>query len=104
MTLNYPQAVWLLVLLFLAFSTYFAQQFRLDASADSLVLENDTDLRYYRSLRGRYGSDAFLVITYTPKQELFSDSTLAKIKSLRDELSALVHVQKVTQHPGCTPN
>ena len=96
LTLTVPQAIWLLVLLFLAVSLYFAQNFRLDASADSLVLENDKDLRYYRSVRARYGSDGFLVVTYTPRQELFSDPVLAELVTLRDELNALTQVQTVT--------
>ncbi len=96
LTLTVPQAIWLLVLLFLAASLYFAQNFRLDASADSLVLENDKDLRYYRSVRARYGSDDFLVVTYTPRQELFSDPVLAELVTLRDELNALTQVQTVT--------
>ena len=33
------------------------QHFKLDASAESLTLENDNDLTYYRDMVGRYGSD-----------------------------------------------
>ena len=73
----------------------YIDQFRLDASADSLVLENDKDLEYYRSIRARYGSDDYLIVTYTPTRDMFADSTLAKIKSLRDELSALERVESV---------
>lgn len=95
LTLTVPQAVWLLVTVFIAFSAYFAQNFRLDASADSLVLEDDKDLRYYRSLRVRYGSDDFLVVTYNPHEKLFSDSALTQLRGLRDELKMLGQVEKV---------
>ena len=47
-----------------------AQNFRLDASSDSLVLENDADLRYYRETREQYGSDDFLVVTYDPQTDI----------------------------------
>ena len=47
--------------------------FKLDASSDSLVLENDEDLRYYRTVNKAYGTDDFLVITWTPKTDLLSD-------------------------------
>ena len=70
-------------------------QFELDASADSLVLENDASLKIYRSIREQYGSDDFLIVTYSPKQELFSDEVLADIESLRDRLSALEQVSSV---------
>jgi predicted RND superfamily exporter protein len=74
----------------------FAPQFHLDASGDSLMLENDEDLRYYRSIRARYGSGDYLVITYTPEQDLFSAASLEQVQALRDELAALDGLAAVT--------
>ena len=71
------------------------RNFQLDASSDSLVLENDADLRYYRVVKSRYGSDDYLVISYTPKQEMFADATLDAIRALRDELKTLPRVASV---------
>ena len=51
-------------------------RFELDASADSLILENDAALKYYRSVRENYGSDDFLIVTYSPQKPLFSPETL----------------------------
>ena len=70
-------------------------RFELDASADSLILENDASLKYYRSIREQYGSDDFLVVTYSPKLPLFSAETLADIGQLRDELAAIDFVDSV---------
>ena len=61
------------LLLLTAIAGYFATDFRLDASADSLLLENDRDLRYYRGIRARYGSDDYLIVTFSPSASLFSD-------------------------------
>jgi predicted RND superfamily exporter protein len=36
---------------------------RLDVSADSLILENDADLAYYRGIRAAYGGDSFVIVT-----------------------------------------
>ncbi|MFQ5991556.1 MAG: RND family transporter [Nitrospiraceae bacterium] len=69
--------------------------FKLDASAESLVLENDEALRYYRSIRKVYGSDDFLVITYTPSSDLLSEDSLAGLKSLAEELTRLPGVKSV---------
>ena len=88
-TLGHPWTIMVFMVLFTAVAVYYAQGFKLDASADSLVLENDQDLRYYRAIRGRYGSDDFLFITYKPKTDILADATLADIKALRDELDAL---------------
>ncbi|MEN8174321.1 MAG: MMPL family transporter [Pseudomonadota bacterium] len=95
-TLARPAYTLLAVGLFVVVSAWFAQQFRLDASADSLVLENDADLRYYRAVRARYGSDDFLVVTYSPSGDLFADTTLASIRELRDRLASLERVESVT--------
>jgi predicted RND superfamily exporter protein len=70
--------------------------FKLDASADSLVLENDEDLSYYRSIRARYGSDDFLIVTYTRRDDLFSEEALADLRRLRDSLRAIDRVASVT--------
>ncbi|WP_203301300.1 efflux RND transporter permease subunit [Marinobacter sediminum] len=65
-------------------------QFRLDASAESLVLENDRSLEQYREVNRRFTtSDDFLIVTYTPKSELFSEAGLDRLQALRDELQAL---------------
>ncbi len=96
LTLDRPVLVLLAVALFVALSAWFAQGFKLDASSDSLILENDADLRYYRGVRARYGSDDFLVVTYTPQADLMSDEVLADIANLREELAALERVASVT--------
>jgi len=75
---------------------WFAPDFSLDASADSLILERDDDLRYYGSIRARYGSDDFLIVTYTPQGVLFDTDTLSDLKILRDDLAALPNVADVT--------
>ncbi|WP_291316723.1 hypothetical protein [Desulfuromonas sp.] len=55
--LKRPVVTLLAVALLIVLVGSFARDFKLDASADSLVLENDEDLSYYRSIRARYGSD-----------------------------------------------
>ncbi|TQV68268.1 RND family transporter [Exilibacterium tricleocarpae] len=63
--------------------------FKLDASADSLTLEHDADLDYFREINKRYQSGDFLVVTYKPQDDLFSDASIATLKALRDELLAV---------------
>ena len=97
LTIKHP--VWTLVGLLLLIATIATQiqNFRLDASADSLVLENDAELRYYREINARYEFQDFLAITYRPKQnaEIFTQSTLDKIKSLRDDLLELESISRL---------
>lgn len=82
--------------LFIGFLGLFAGDFKLDASSDSLVLENDKDLRYYHAIRERYGSDDYLIITYTPHENLYKQETLDDINNLSAELEKLERVQTVT--------
>ena len=72
-----------------------ATDFRLDASADSLLLEDDEDLRYYRDKVAKYGGQDFLAITYRPAGYLLDADTLERLKSLREELLALEAVENV---------
>ncbi len=61
--------------------------FKLDASADSLTLEYDEDLNYFREASKRYGSDNFLIITFSPKSgDLFDQENLDTLSSISDQL------------------
>lgn len=90
-----PQLTVGVIALVVGFSAYHATNFRLDASADSLVLEGDKALQYYRAVSARYGSDEFLVLTYAPKGELFSEPVLADLKDLRDTLAEIPSIGSV---------
>ncbi len=74
---------------------WFAQYFRLDASADSLLLENDPDLEFFRQVENRYGIREFVVIAYIPEGELFSRPELEKLSRLQNDLLAIDRVERV---------
>jgi predicted RND superfamily exporter protein len=84
----------LLAAVFAGFA-WFGQYFQVDVSSESLVLEHDADLRYYRAISARYGSDDYLIATYTPAADLFAPATLADLRVLRDELAGLERVESV---------
>lgn len=71
--------------------------FKLDASADSLTLENDNDLDYFREINERYGSGDFLVVTYSALagDDLFSDKNLATLSALTEDLKQIEDVVNV---------
>ena len=77
-----------LVILLLSFG-YFAKNFQLDASSDTLLLENDPDLKYLREVNSKYGSKDFLVLTYTPKDDLLSPDTIKNLTNLKNDLKNL---------------
>ncbi len=83
------------LLLVVAFFAYHAQNFRLDASADSLLLENDPDLEFSREINLRYGVRDSVIVAYTPNGELFDRDELATLAALREELLDVERVQSV---------
>ncbi|MBL4783630.1 MAG: MMPL family transporter [Porticoccaceae bacterium] len=93
--LGQPIITLVVMVLIVAALGYHAPKFRLDASADTLVLENDQSLKYYRSIKAVYGSDDSLVITYTPEADIFSDEVLQDLKQLRNKLRKVEGVGSV---------
>ena len=68
---------------------------KLDASSDSLTLESDRALDFFREINDRYSSGSILVVTYQVDGDLYSPESLATLTLLRDELSQLDRVQSV---------
>jgi hypothetical protein len=84
----------ILIILLLSFG-YFAKDFQLDASSDTLLLENDPDLKYLREVNAKYGSKDFLVLTYTPKENLLSPVAVKNLTDLKNDLASLRWVNNV---------
>ena len=84
-----------LVFVPVVFFAFYIPDFKLDASSESIILEHDDALKYYRASRAIYGSDDFLIVVYTPHDDLFSPSSLAHLKKLRDELARIDSVQTI---------
>ncbi len=90
-----PKLTLLLLTLFLLFFGYFSKNFQLDASSDTLLLENDPDLKYLREVNKKYGSKDFLVLTYTPKNDLLASDTIENLTNLKNDLKNLNWVNNV---------
>lgn len=95
--LQHPALVMAAVLLVAIALSFGLPNFKLDASADSLTLENDDDLDYFREVNERYGSGDFLVVTFTPlgDADLFADETIATISELTEDLKQVDGVVNV---------
>ncbi len=91
--LERPKLILVTLILIFSFSVYNAKNFQLDASADSLLLENDPDLNYLRSVNERYSSEEFFVITYSPKKKINAES-LKELKKFVDEINNIKWVSK----------
>ena len=69
--------------------------FKLDASSDALVLESDESLKTYREAEDEFGDSSFLIVTYEPKNDLFSEYSLKKISQLESDLKNIDGVDSV---------
>jgi len=95
LVLRQPIAILTIGAVLIAVFGWHARDFGLDASADSLTLEGDADLSYYRTMSARYGSDDYLIVTFAPEEDLFSDAVLQQLRDLRSELNSLDNVESV---------
>ena len=91
--LERPKLILVTLILIFSFSVYNAKNFQLDASADSLLLENDPDLNYLRSINERYSSEEFFVITYSPKKKI-NEESLKELRKFVDEINNIKWVSK----------
>ena len=90
-----PKVVLVFLIVCLVGFGFFSKDFKLDASSDTLLLENDPDLKYLREITNRYGSKEFLVLTYTPDEPMVSEKSLNNLLSLKYKIQSLDWVHSV---------
>ena len=96
LVLAHPARVLVLMLAVLGFFAWQARHFELDASADSLLLEDDRDLQTLRELQSRYASKDLLIVTFAPGGDVFDEAFLSRLRTLRDRLRGAPGVESVT--------
>jgi uncharacterized protein len=93
--LRHPVIVGAVLMAVLAFFSYHAKDFKLDASPDTLLLEDDKDLKTFREINARYNIKEFLFVTFTPYDELFSEESLKHLKNVRNDLRSFERIDSV---------
>ena len=88
-----------IVIAFLIFALlgfgYFSKDFKLDASSDTLLIDGDPDLKYLKEINNRYGSKEFLVLTFTPNENIISNNSINNLLSLKYKIQSLDWVHNV---------
>ena len=90
-----PKFIFLLLICFFLMFSFNSKNFRLDASSETLLIEDDPDLKYLNEVNQRYGSKEFLILTFTPKEEFTSDNSINNLLSLKYKLQSLDWVHNV---------
>ena len=91
--LEQPKLILIFLLILLSLAFYQGNKFQLDASADTLLVENDPDLNYLRSVNERYASEDFFIVTYSPKQAL-NKNNIKEFKNFVNEINNFKWVSK----------
>lgn len=95
---HHPKSILLIFFTILLFSILNLNKFKLDASSDSLVLESDDDLKYYREVNADYSSSDFLIIIFDPKKDLFSQEAITQVREMVDAFAAIEGVESVLSY------
>jgi len=94
--IKHPKATFFSSLSFALFLSLFAFKLNVDASAQSLLLENDKDLKIFRELRSHYKDDDFLMLAFkTSDDKPFSQENLNKLQNLHQDLEQVQNVARV---------
>jgi len=94
--LKYPKHFLIGLFLVTLFFGYYATKLQIDASSETLLLEDDKELAFYRQIQTNFNSPDILVITYTPKSDMLSFASLNTIKNISKDIEKLELTQSVT--------
>ena len=95
MLVSAPKLSLALALILCAFLCAFAPKLAIDASTQTLLLENDKDLELWRDITKRYKIPNTLVIAYTPNSDLLSESSISTLAALSKDLAQIKGVKSV---------
>lgn len=75
---------------------FFALKLPIDASSDSLILENDKDFKTYESIIKNYATQDFLMLALSPKDgDVFSKDSLDTLQQLTNVLQEIPHIDGI---------
>ena len=92
----FPKITLALFTVLALFFGYYSTKLEIDASSQTLLLDNDKDLQIWREVSKRYETPNFLVLAYTPAGDLLAPETIRKIAQMDAAFSKLDFVASVT--------
>jgi len=93
--LKYPLAILVLMLTTILLFGFNVSKLEIDASAETLLLDEDKDLIFLRELEKRFKNNDMLVMAYKTNDTLLSKQSLNTLKNLTHDLEALPMVSSV---------
>ncbi|WP_419774836.1 efflux RND transporter permease subunit [Halarcobacter sp.] len=94
--IKHPFKTVFILLLGVIFLGYYSTKLEIDASSETLLLDDDKDLQFARKVSKLYYNPDFLLVTYSPKKDLLHNETLEELKRLSEELTQIENIASVT--------
>ncbi len=91
-----PYLTLLLIFIVMVFMSLPVSRLVIDASPDSLLLENDPDLKFYRAIHDEYGTDVYMVVAVRLNDSIFAASSIKKIEDITQQFRNIKDVSYVT--------
>ena len=91
-----PIVILVLMLALVAACSVYIKNLNIDASPDSLMLESDPDLKYYREIHRHYGTDEYIIVGFKPNGELLEKETISFIQDISNQFREITGVSGVT--------
>ncbi len=85
-------SITVLTVLFMAWP---ATWLSIDASPDSLLLENDPDLKFYREVHSIYGTDEFVIVAVDYGQSILTPASINQIDAITQRLQRIEGISQV---------
>ena len=92
--LKFKNSTFILILALCISLFSWVDNFRFDASSETLVLEDDLSYELYEQINERFSSSEFLVVALS-NDDIFSNVSLANLRNLEAELEEVVNVANV---------
>lgn len=74
----------------------YVKKLHIDASPDSILLESDPDLKYYREVHRHYGTDEFIIVGFKPKTSILDEETIILIEDITNQFKQIEGVSGAT--------
>ena len=84
-----------IILLAIFCSSLGINNFRFDASSETLILDNDVDYKIYEQTNDDFGSSDFLILAIQSSKEIFTLDNLQNLQNLRDKIQVIEGVDSV---------
>jgi uncharacterized protein len=91
-----PKKILFLIFIITIILGYHATNLKIDASSNTLLLDNDKDLIFTKEISKKYSNDNILILTYTTNNNLLSNKTINDIDKLSKKIQNLNQIESIT--------